>query len=143
MPSPTLECPQCHRRAPLVDSTVAYKGSDYGRLVYYCEDCDTSVGCHAGTTKPLGTMANAELRRLRVAVHNLFDPICKMVYESRRLKDPKCSKSKVRKDCYARLAERMGIPAEMCHIGNFGDDQCRRAIEILRAGMATKQKVKS
>lgn len=141
MPLPTLECPFCKRQAPLVESAVAY-GRDYGRLVYYCEDCDASVGCHAGTTKPLGTMAKAELRTLRSAVHRLFDPIYKKLHEARQRKDPSFSRSKARKECYARLAERMGMPVDVCHIGNFNEDQCRRAIEIIRGGKAAKQNSK-
>ena len=134
MPLPTLECPYCKKQAPLVESAVAYGGRDYGRLVYYCEGCDASVGCHAGTMKPLGSMANAELRRLRVAVHRVFDPIYEKLHAARQRKDPKYSKSKARRDCYARLAQRMGMRAEACHIANFDVDQCKRAIEIIRSG---------
>ena len=44
-------------------------------MCYYCKDCDAYVGCHQNTRRPLGTMANKELRELRKKAHAIIDPI--------------------------------------------------------------------
>ena len=113
---------------------MAYRGRSYGRRAYYCEGCDASVGCHVGSTVPLGTMANAELRQLRAKVHAVFDPVWQAVLRRRQQNDPGYSKSKARRDCYARLAQRMGIAVKDCHIANFDSIQCRQAIELIIRG---------
>lgn len=59
-------CPFCNNSVSLVDSAKVYSRS-YG-LIYLCDSypkCDARVGCHSGTITPLGTLANAELRRWR------------------------------------------------------------------------------
>lgn len=35
-----------------------------------------------------------------------------------------------RSEAYARLSLEMGLPASQCHIGMFGEQQCRRVIEL-------------
>ncbi len=133
MPPPTVICPYCDKPAPLVDSAVVYRGTSYG-LIYYCEGCDAWVRCHEGTTRPLDRMANAELRKLRTAVHEVFDPAWQKLLKARQRVDPGYSKNKARTACYARLAERMNIPVKDCHIANFDPAQCRLAIEIISGG---------
>ena len=44
---------------------------------YYCEPCNAYVGCHKNSRKPLGTLANKELRELRIRTHEIFDPLWK------------------------------------------------------------------
>ena len=64
-------CDYCGRQAEYVDSKVIY-GKSYG-MMYLCRNCMAYVGVHKGTDKPLGRLANAELRywkkaaRLRLA----------------------------------------------------------------------------
>lgn len=69
-------CPYCGKIAPWVENKVKY-GRNYGRsyMCYYCKPCDAYVGCHTNTRKPLGTMANAHLRRLRMKAHEYLDPL--------------------------------------------------------------------
>jgi hypothetical protein len=133
MPLPTVICPYCKKPAPLVDSALVYGGTSYGPI-YCCKDCDAWVRCHKGTTRRLGRMANAELGKLRTAVHDVFDPVWKRLLAARQRTDPSYSKNKARTACYTRLAERMGIPLKECHIANFDPDQCRQAIAIIVAG---------
>ena len=53
-------CDYCGRQAEYVDSKVVY-GKSYG-MMYLCRNCMAYVGVHKGTDKPLGRLANAELR---------------------------------------------------------------------------------
>lgn len=70
-------CPYCGSIAELKDAFVIYKRLGFGQ-VYVCANypsCDAYVGVHEGTTKPKGSLANAELRGLRQQIHAVFDPV--------------------------------------------------------------------
>lgn len=108
-------CPYCGRSAEFVDSSVVY-GKSYGPI-YLCRCCDAYVGVHAGSDKPKGRLANAELRKWKIAAHNAFDPLWKSGQLSR-------------KAAYKLLATRMGLPIERTHIGMFDVEQCKRVASI-------------
>ena len=62
--SPAPACPYCQSVSVLTDSKVIY-GKSYG-MVYLCLNypkCDSFVGVHKNSIKPLGRMANRELRK--------------------------------------------------------------------------------
>lgn len=91
----------------------------YGKI-YLCRNCMAYVGVHKGTDKPLGRLANAELRNWKKAAHAVFDPLWKYG----RFRGH-------RNAAYAWLAQKMGLPVEKTHIGMFDVGQCRKAIEII------------
>lgn len=71
-----VNCPYCGSLAELKDAYAIYGRQGYGMLFVCPKDgCDAYVGVHAGTSKPKGSLANAELRRLRSEVHAVFDPL--------------------------------------------------------------------
>lgn len=111
-------CDYCGRRAEFVDSKVIY-GRSYG-MIYLCRSCGAYVGVHKGSDKPLGRLANAELRRWKMAAHNAFDPIWKYGKFRHR-----------RNAAYAWLAGKMGLPVEQTHIGMFDVARCRQVIQIM------------
>lgn len=130
----SVTCPYCSRAAQfLPDSRSIYHGRDYGP-VYRCDPCDAHVGVHKGTTKPLGRLANAELRGLKRQVHDRLDPL--WVQYWRAYPDLPAHirsghmRSKQRGRVYAWLAEQLGIPADDCHVGHFDPDRCLAAIAI-------------
>ena len=108
-------CPYCGKEAELIDSSVIY-GRSYG-MAYICFDCDAYVGTHKGTEKPLGRLANAELRKWKMRAHDAFDPI----WKSRKMS---------RKKAYSWLAEKLKLPEEKTHIGMFDIGMCKKVIEI-------------
>lgn len=124
-----LTCPYCDRPAELVGGNVIYPhmNSLHHLKFWLCRDCNAYVGCHrkgkrahgikSDGSLPLGTLANAKLRKARNAAHRAFDPIW-------RRGDMK------RTDAYAWLAERMGISAANCHIARFDEEQCARVVEL-------------
>lgn len=129
-------CPYCGRAAELQDSAMLYDGRSFG-AVWVCPGwpaCDAYVGCHKDTDRPLGRLANKELRELKKQAHAAFDPIWKARYFRKRREDPSYVKGMARGGRYKRLAELMGIPKTECHIGMFDIDRCRLAIEICRSG---------
>lgn len=112
-------CDYCGRRAEYVDSKVVY-GKSYG-MIYLCRHCMAYVGVHKGTDKPLGRLANAELRYWKKEAHAVFDPLWKYG----RFKHH-------RNAAYGWLAQKMGLPIEKTHIGMFDASECRRAIQIIK-----------
>lgn len=114
-----IDCHYCGQYAYLVDTP-------YGPI-YKCDRCQAWVGCHKGTTVPLGTVATARLRYLRMEAHDAFDPLwyAKMRKEG-------CGKGRARKAGYDWLAKHMGIEPDECHIALFDEEQCLKAIDICR-----------
>ena len=70
-------CPYCDGVIEFLSSSESiYHGRDYGP-VYICKPCQAWVGCHRGTIKPLGRLADKELRRAKIAAHDAFDHTAK------------------------------------------------------------------
>ena len=113
-------CPYCGGSVSLVSSSKVYRGRDFG-LMYLCDNypsCDAYVGVHKGTNRPLGTLANAELREWRKKAHAAFDPL----HKSGRMS---------RKQAYKLMQHLMDIDDKEAHIANFDVDQCKALIEKL------------
>lgn len=108
-------CDYCGREAEYVDSKEIY-GRSYG-MIYLCRRCNAYVGTHKGTDRPLGRLANKELRTWKKAAHAAFDPI----WQSGKMK---------RWSAYLWLSKKMGIPKDLTHIGMFDVDQCKQVIDI-------------
>ena len=111
-------CPYCDLKAELRDSARIY-GKSYG-MVWVCPnypDCDAFVGCYKESSKPLGTLANKELREARKQAHSAFDRI----WETGQL---------TRQDAYDMLSIILSIPSEECHIGMFDLDNCKRVCDL-------------
>lgn len=99
---------------------MVYHGHSFG-MIYLCPRCGAYVGVHKGSDKPLGRLANSELRNWKKAAHAAFDPLWKYgPYRGRR------------NEAYRWLSEKMGTPIESTHIGMFDVDQCRKVVRIMR-----------
>lgn len=123
-----IDCPYCQRPAKLVSGLITYphRNDLKDKLFWHCAQCNAFVGCHPGTERPLGELANAELRRLRMYCHAGFDVLWKKG-------DMK------RTQAYAWLAGELKIKQDDCHIGSFNEDQCLLVLRILdqrRKGMS-------
>lgn len=90
---------------------------------YICDGCGGYVGCHKGTLNPLGTPADAELRRARNLIHQLIDPIWK---------DRKKGKGKARAGLYQYIALKLNISGDDCHVGMFDIDRCRTVWHLMK-----------
>jgi hypothetical protein len=114
-----MRCRDCGKTPVLKpDSKHIYNGHDYGP-VWECE-CGNRVGCHKGTTTPLGSVCNEPTRIARQKVHQIFDPLWKKGLLPSR------------KDAYKWLARKMDMPNRKCHISMFNLDECVLAMHILR-----------
>ena len=122
-------CPYCGGDSILVPDSQVYARS-YGSFVYLCEPCRAWVGVHRGTDppRPLGRLANTELRALKIQAHAQFD---RLWLAAARLRH--WSKGKSRRLGYTWLATEMGVDRKKCHIGYFDVKQTKRVIEICSA----------
>lgn len=113
-------CPYCGQFSIQVGGLAIYphRPDLADKKFYQCQLCDAYVGTHKATGEALGTLANATLRRMRNAAHIAFDGF----WET----------SRERKEEYTWLAEKMGIPVNLCHIAMFDVEQCQQAIQICR-----------
>lgn len=121
-------CVYCGGNTELVDDTEVYSKS-YGTKIYLCRDCDAYVGCHIGTTKAKGTVANKELRRKRILAHQAFDKIAKtdLIHTIYPKKIPVRNR---REKAYFWLAQELGIDFADCHIGMMDEEQCEKVRTI-------------
>jgi len=125
-----MNCNYCDKPTVYIDSQVIY-GTSYG-YVYYCEPCSAWVGVHKGTDKPLGRLANGELREWKKKAHATFDPLWK-----RKVIKDGIGKGKARRKGYKWLADSMGIGVKDCHIGMFDVDQCKQVVGICSPYLTT------
>jgi len=105
-----MKCPYCGKEAVWCENKAIY-GRNYGKsyMCYLCKSCDAYVGCHQNTKKPLGTMANNELRKWRKQAHALIDPLWKKQKWNR-------------KTVYSRLNKFFG---KHIHIGEADIELCK------------------
>lgn len=120
-------CPYCNEDAKMVSGLEIYKEkSTCSNLNFWvCWCCDAYVGCHTRNqefglegTEPLGSLANKQLRRARMKVHIMFDPLWEVAGWGRT-------------NSYRWLAKRLGIPLDTCHVGKFNLETCVKAITAL------------
>lgn len=122
-----VTCDYCGNAAKLVTGKAIYpRRPDLFRLHFWqCEPCGAYVGCHkkeggnGDGTKPLGRLANAELRAAKTRAHAAFDPL----WRERNMK---------RHKAYGWLAEKLGISKADCHIGMMDVETCERVVAACR-----------
>lgn len=114
-------CLYCNIKAKLVSGKRVYPHRQdlRERLFWLCEKCGAYVGCHKNTNKPLGRLANKELREAKMKVHAYFDPLWRK------------EKRMTRKEAYHWLAVILNISYDKCHIGMFDIEMCDKALKEL------------
>ena len=115
----SMRCPECGSPVVLKSADGIYHTNPDHVQLYVCSrypQCDTYVRTPPGTTIPMGTLANRQLRRLRVQAHKSFDRL----YRSGLMgKD----------DAYRWLASVVQAPMSCAHIGYLGDYYCKKVID--------------
>lgn len=124
LPEPTT-CPYCHSSVTFTTHAVLYGGRTFSDwpYIYLCDNvaCMASVGVHAGTRYPLGTLADEKTKNARKAAHAAFDPIWKT----------QKNKGKARTEAYAWLAEQLDIERWRCHISWFDVSYCQAVVRAV------------
>ena len=84
---------------------------------YQCQNCNARVGCHKGTTWPLGNLANETLRLKRKETHQIFDSFWR-------------ERGMTRTQGYHWMAKKLRLSEPLAHIGGFEMDRCQRLIDL-------------
>lgn len=114
-----IHCQYCGSKAVLRSATAVHVGNRRGDgYVYVCARypfCDSYVGVHPDTRKPMGTLANRALREKRVKAHRAFNQLWEYGYMTK-------------KEAYHWLQLLFGLPEDMAHIAQFSDYRCEKLI---------------
>ena len=104
--------PTCYCGAP-----ARLRKSRYGPF-WSCSrwpECDGTVGCHPGTTTPLGSLADKETRQARKRAHDAFDVLWKPLGREYRA------------TAYRMLADELEL--DEAHMGEMSREECERVVE--------------
>jgi hypothetical protein len=132
-------CSACGDKARLTSGREVYphRRDLHEKPIWKCR-CGAYVGCHPGTTDPLGTPANAELRKARMLLHEkVLDPLWKTAADTGGY-HPEDAKARIRicrsarRRVYAYLAFKLGIERDDTHTGMFDLERCRDAWRALQ-----------
>jgi len=131
----TPTCDYCGEAAELVMGDVIHPNDPkkLGKYFWQCKPCDAWISTHENSPshKPVGRLANAELRAAKRAALDVFTPLWMVGFERhQRSRGSFASKSDCISIAYVWLAEQMGIPDKRCHIGTFDVEQCNHAREV-------------
>lgn len=129
---PAVKCPYCHALAVKRPASFIYgdKTHDQDAFVYVCPRypaCDSYVAAHKGTGLPMGTLANGDLRHMRILAHQAFNRLWMEGYMEKR-------------EAYRWLQLQLHLPESMAHIAMFSEYLCGRVIELCEAFTTTAVK---
>lgn len=119
---PTI-CRYCGGAVHLVPAAKVYGPAAAKRLglerekFYQCQNCNARVGCHKGSARPLGNLANEALRMKRMETHQVFDSFWK-------------ERGMSRTQGYKWMAKKLRLSEELAHIGGFEMDRCQKLIRL-------------
>lgn len=124
-------CPDCQAPARIVKGGFIYphRPDLFGKPYWQCPTCDARVGCHPGTKKPLGTLANPALRKARRAAYAAFDTLWR-------------AQGKEEPHAYRWLAKKLRISHDVCHFARFNAGTCAQVVALctsLTAALAREQ----
>lgn len=117
-----MRCPYCGGTLVLRSADGIYHNNKNNTMLYVCAhypQCDAYVRTHPGTTIPVGTPANRELRALRNEAHHHFDQLYRSGLMSKQ-------------DAYLWLASLLQAPLSQAHIGYLGEYYCTQVIKESR-----------
>jgi len=114
-----MKCPYCGSAVHLRSADGIYKENSRNTQLYVCSKypaCDSYVRAYPGTTVPVGSLANSQLRSLRTTTHRHFDKL----HETGVM---------TRKEAYGWLAFMLQSPLSQAHIGYLSEYYCNLIIE--------------
>lgn len=106
-----LYCPYCGRMAVLRPAKHVYgsQNLDPGNYLYVCSgypSCDSYIGVHKKTMRPMGTLANGDLRHKRIEAHRALNQVVN-------------SGIMTKKGIYIWLQNRFGLREKICISESF------------------------
>lgn len=117
-----MRCPYCGAPVVYRSADGIYHENKAGTMLYVCSrypECDAYVRAQPGTSLPLGTLANGELRALRRQAHRQFDQL----HKTGRM---------TKEEAYHWLADFLQAPQSQAHIGYLGEYTCKQVIQAAK-----------
>jgi len=119
-----IKCPYCGAHAAYRPAAVVYgKSTKFAdAYLYICSrwpSCDAYVSAHKKSKKPMGTLANSELRHKRILAHRALKSLEKQYKMEKR-------------DVYIWLQSKLAFTEEQTHIAMFSEYLCDQVITLCR-----------
>jgi len=115
-----IYCCECENAVPTEDvdglSLYPHRPDLAYKRFYMCPACEAFVGCHPGTSVPLGTLAGPRLRFHRSLLHSALDPMWR-------------NGARKRKDVYAAISAKLGYEFHIGEVCTVEDAQ--RILKII------------
>ncbi|MCL2399493.1 MAG: DUF3268 family zinc-finger domain-containing protein [Defluviitaleaceae bacterium] len=128
-----IHCPYCGGQALLKDAKSLFN-DPYIKKLFVCvryPECDSYVSAHENTLEPMGSLANAILRKKRMMAHYHFDQLWK-------------SGIFTRDEAYRWLCYRFGGNARRIsthlHIGAMGETMCDKVVKEAKRALWARKK---
>lgn len=119
-----IRCPYCGAAAAMrpAGDIYGYSPQSKGKHLYVCTNwpvCDSYVAAHKDDLRPMGTMANGELRHKRILAHKALDSYQKATHMNKWAG-------------YVWLQVKLGMEPDKAHIAMFSEEECDRVIDLCR-----------
>ena len=120
----SIHCPYCGAPAVCRPASTVYGTDtiDPKSYLYLCSNwpfCDAYVSAHRKDRRPMGTLANSELRHKRILAH-------------RALKKLQTERHMDRWAAYMWLQANLRLDRSHAHIGMFSEQMCDHVISLCR-----------
>lgn len=122
-----INCPYCGAPAVCRPASTVYGNTlrQKGSYLYLCSRwpaCDSYVTAHKRDRRPMGTLANGELRHKRILAHRALEKLRR----ERRMD---------RWAVYVWLQGKLKLEPEQAHIGMFSEQMCGQVISLCRESL--------
>lgn len=127
-----LRCPYCGKPALLRPASYVYNDVlEPDRYLYVCTgypECDAYIGVHRGSLRPMGMLADADLRHKRIEAHRALNALWEEGYLTKR-------------GAYIWLQNRLGLSEKETHIGMFSYYRCEETIRECTSLLEQRRKL--
>ena len=128
----SIHCPYCGAPAVCRPANTVYgtETIDPKSYLYLCStwpSCDAYVSAHKKDRRPMGTLANGELRHKRILAHRALEKLKKERHMDKWA-------------AYVWLQARLGLAESQAHIGMFSEEMCEQVISLCRMPIETANK---
>ena len=119
-----IYCPYCGAPAVCRPASTVYGADTIDRKshLYLCSNwpsCDAYVSAHKTDRRPMGTLANGNLRHKRILAHQALEKLQKELHMDKWAS-------------YVWLQTKLGLDSHHTHIGMFSEQLCDQVISLCR-----------
>ncbi len=124
-------CPYCNQQAVLRPANYVYgiSPASTGKHLYVCRNwpkCDAYVSAHRKDLRPMGQLANGELRNRRILAHRALERYRKVTGMNKQ-------------ELYVWLRTKLYLHIDDAHVAKFSLEQCSQVIDLCNNARAQHQ----